>query len=287
MEWILLYIHKPPVREPLARIRAVSIARELTGLIAMNSVATRRSVSKQDLDALLTRYAPLVKRIAYHLGGRLPASIHPSDLMQAGMIGLLDAARNFDARHGASFETYAGIRIRGAMLDEVRRSDWAPRSIHRRAREMAQAVVKVEHAQGRHAKDHEIAEALGITLNEYHETLRDISEHRVLSFEELALKEDATSEPVLEYEGDPQYRLQANEIRQAVSKEIAKLPEREKFVLALYYHDELNLREIGEVLGVTESRVCQIHSQALIRLKARLIEKSESGQFDRLSVVTA
>lgn len=252
----------------------------------MNAVVTRSRKSKQDLNALMTRYAPLVKRIAYHLGGRLPASIHPSDLIQAGMIGLLEAARNFDARHGVRFETYAGIRVRGAMLDEVRRSDWAPRSVHRRARQLAQAVVKVENAMGRHAKDHEIAEVLGITLNEYHEILRDISGHRLLSFEEIALNEDVKVELALEDECDPSYMLQADQTRQVVSMEIAGLPEREKLVLALYYHNELNLREIGEVLGVSESRVCQIHSQALIRLKARLSEKIETEVVDQSSVVT-
>lgn len=241
----------------------------------MNAVAAYTTEQKRDLDALVARHAPLVKRIAYHLSGRLPASVQPADLIQAGMIGLFEAARKYDAGHGASFETYAGIRIRGAMLDEVRKNDWAPRSIHRCARELAQAVAKVESVKGGSAKDHEIAETLGITLDEYHGMLQDVSGHRVLSFQDAALDEEAIAESTFEKEHDPCDALQRRQMQQELAGVIGGLPERERLVLSLYYHEDLNLREIGAVLDVTESRVCQIHSQALIRLKARLASECE------------
>ena len=235
----------------------------------MNALAQYASNQDGDLNAIVTRYAPLVKRIAYHLSGRLPASIQPGDLIQAGMIGLIEAARHYDAQQGASFETYAGIRIRGAMLDEVRKSDWAPRSVYRKSRDMARAISKVENTKGGSAKDHEIAEAMGMTLNEYHQALQDVSGHRVLSFEDVALDEDRLADSILDKQDDPSQAMQNEEVRRELAKAITELPERERLVLSLYYHEELNLREIGHILEVSESRVCQIHSQALLRLRAR------------------
>lgn len=228
---------------------------------------------KSDLDSLVKRYAPLVRRIAFHLSGRLPASVHPADLIQAGMIGLFEAVRNYDVNYGASFVTYAGIRIRGAMLDEVRKSDWAPRSVHRRAREMAQAVAKIESVKCGIARDHEIAETLGITLGEYHDAVQDVRRQRVLNFDDAALDEGAIAEGAFKKDNDPCDALQAYQAQQALAAALAVLPERERLVLTLYYHEELNLREIGAVLTVSESRVCQIHGQALARLKTRLAEE--------------
>jgi len=223
-----------------------------------------------ECDDMVVRYAPLVKRIAYHLAGRLPKSVQPADLIQAGMIGLLEAARHYDATQGASFETYAGIRIRGAMLDEVRRGDWAPRSVHRRAREIAEAVNRVESAKGGEARDSEIAQALGVSLDEYHQALQDVSGHRVLSFEEIGGDDGSIADDLKDPTLDPQEGTQARELKREIAAAIEELPERERLVLALYYDEELNLKEIGEVLGVSESRVCQIHGQALVRLRARL-----------------
>lgn len=236
----------------------------------MNVLAQYAKTQEGDLNALIARYAPLVKRIAYHLSGRLPASIQPGDLIQAGMIGLIEAVRHYDATQGASFETYAGIRIRGAMLDEVRKSDWAPRSVYRKAREMSRAITKVENAKGGAAKDHEVAETLGMSIEEYHQALQDISGHRILSFEDVALDEERLADNRVGKEDDPSAAMQGEEVRRELAKATSALPERERLVLALYYQEEMNLREIGQVLEVTESRVCQIHSQALLRLRARL-----------------
>ncbi|MDR6983964.1 RNA polymerase sigma factor for flagellar operon FliA [Rheinheimera pacifica] len=222
------------------------------------------------MQQLVERHAPLVKRIAYHLLARLPASVLVDDLIQSGMIGLIEAAKNFDGSKGASFETFAGIRIRGAMLDEMRRGDWTPRSVHRNARLIAETIAELESQHGRDIKDIEVAEKLDISLDEYHHMLSDISSGRIIGIEDLGISEDVlvTSGDT---EGDHLYESQANEsFHQDLVKTISNLPEREALVLSLYYNDELNLKEIGAVLNVSESRVSQIHSQALVRLKARM-----------------
>jgi len=222
------------------------------------------------MQQLVERHAPLVKRIAYHLMARLPASVLVDDLIQSGMIGLIEAAKNFDGSKGASFETFAGIRIRGAMLDEMRRGDWTPRSVHRNARLIAETIAELEAIHARDIKDSEVAEKLDISLDEYHHMLNDISSGRIIGIEDLGVSED-----VLVTSGDTDsdhlYETQANEtFHQDLATTISSLPEREALVLSLYYNDELNLKEIGAVLNVSESRISQIHSQALVRLKARM-----------------
>ena len=218
----------------------------------------------------MERHLQLVKRIAYHLAGRLTPSVQVDDLIQAGLLGLLEAARVYDSRQGATFETYAGIRIRGAMLDEMRKTDWTPRSVHRNARRLSEAVRAVESREGREARPQEVAAEMGVDLDSYHAMLRDAVTSRVLSFEDM-FEADSDREDILPGDGEtPVESLVHEGFRQAVTEAIGGLPEREGLVLALYYDEELNLREIGEVLGVTESRVSQIHSQALVRLRARL-----------------
>uniref|UniRef100_A0A486XVL1 RNA polymerase sigma factor FliA n=1 Tax=Rheinheimera sp. BAL341 TaxID=1708203 RepID=A0A486XVL1_9GAMM len=222
------------------------------------------------MQQLVERHAPLVKRIAYHLLARLPASVLVDDLIQSGMIGLIEAAKNFDGSKGASFETFAGIRIRGAMLDEMRRGDWTPRSVHRNARLIAETIAELEAQHGRDIKDSEVAEKLDISLDEYHHMLSDISSGRIIGIEDLGISDDVLVTSG-DSTGDHQYETQANEsFHQDLIKTISSLPEREALVLSLYYNDELNLKEIGAVLNVSESRVSQIHSQALVRLKARM-----------------
>jgi RNA polymerase sigma factor for flagellar operon FliA len=231
---------------------------------------------KQD-EALVHQHMGLVRRIAHHLIGRLPASVQVEDLIQAGAMGLLEAARQYDASHGASFETYAGIRIRGAMLDEVRRHDWSPRSAHRTMREIGAAMHAVEMRTGSRAEGRDIAEQMGVDLDEYHALLRKSTETRVFKLEDI-FGPDVDSGDMLP--GDvrgPAGNLEDFKLTEAVVAAIDKLPERERTVLALYYDEELNLREIGEVLGVTESRVCQIHSQALVRLRSKLTEWQGDG----------
>ena len=243
----------------------------------MKNVAEYKKTANADLGGrsqkeLVDIYAPLVKRIAYHLMTRLPPTVQVDDLIQSGMIGLLEAARNYDASQGASFETYAGIRIRGAMLDEIRKGDWAPRSLHRKVRAITGAVAEIEAEFGRDARDVEVAERVGVSLDDYYHTLQDATGYRVFSFEDLPTGEEGMTEGLTEKIPEPLENVQKDRFKEALAKAIAGLPERERLVMSLYYKEELNLRETGEVLGVSESRVCQIHSQALIRLKSRMSE---------------
>lgn len=226
--------------------------------------------NQADADQLVRDQTPLVKRIALHLLGRLPDFVQLDDLMQSGMIGLLEAAAKYDPAHGASFETYAGIRIRGAIVDEIRRGDWVPRSVHRNARRVAQAIRKVEEREGRSAQDKEIAAALEMTLDAYFSCVSDASSGRLFSLDEMEESGESPSLVSESEEADPFGALQSSSFRQGLARAIDGLPERERLVLSLYYQDELNLKEIGAVLGVSESRVSQIHSQAALRLKARM-----------------
>jgi RNA polymerase sigma factor for flagellar operon FliA len=218
------------------------------------------------------KHGELVKRIAYHVISRLPAHIDVDDLIQAGMIGLLNAAQNFTPTKGANFETYAGIRIRGAMLDEARKSNWTPRSTFRNAKQVSQAIRAIEGKTGRDARPPEIAEALGVSLEEYHHMVESAASSRLLSYEQLAEDPERSSMLPDTPEDGPETVLEDDQFREALARAIATLPERERLVLSLYYDDELNLREIGEVLEVSESRVCQIHGQAVVRIRARLDE---------------
>ena len=226
-----------------------------------------------ETNAFLHKHSPLVKRIAYHLISRLPASVQIEDLIQAGMMGLMEASRNYDATQGASFETYAGIRIRGSMLDEVRNGDWTPRSVHRKLRELTDATRKVENRKGCDATDHEVAEELGVNLNEYHRIINDAAGARVFSLDQTENDEDASiAEFIPNEDSGPLESLQNQSFKQALADCIQNLPERECLVMSLYYDEEMNLREIGEVLGVSESRVCQIHGEALVRIRARMTD---------------
>ncbi len=223
-------------------------------------------------DDLLEQHADLVKRIAYHLANRLPPSVQLDDLVQAGMIGLLDAARNYDEGRNASFKTYASIRIRGAMLDEIRKNDWIPRSVHSKAKMLAEAIRTVENREGRDARAQEIADELGLTLEQYHELLKSANGQKVLSLDEAVSDEgDGSLLDALTDNGpNPMENMQEQDVKKLLADAIASLPERERMVMSLYYDEELNLREIGQVMGVSESRISQIHSQAIIRLQARI-----------------
>ena len=228
--------------------------------------------SNRETDAMVMRHAELVKRIAYHLAGRLPASVEVSDLIQAGMLGLLEAASNYTADRGASFETYAGIRIRGAMLDALRKLDWAPRSVHRKARAAQQAIRELEAEFGREARDGEIAARMGVSLEEYHKISHDAASCRISSLDDSNGEEDSLLGRIEDETSNPFADASDEGFRKALARAIKELPERERLVMSLYYDDELNLKEIGAVLKVTESRVCQLHGQALVRLKARLVD---------------
>ena len=232
---------------------------------------TYSNVAKQDRyssEDLITQHVDLVKRIAQHLIARLPSTVDIDDLMQSGMVGLLEAAGNFDPTRGASFETYAGIRIRGAMLDDIRKHDWTPRSVHHKYRKVAEAINAIEGETGRPARSEEIAKRLDMSVDEYHKVLADSSSSRLFSLEETLDEPSLHRAPPQSDSATPEQELYESQFRGQLADEINQLPERERLVLSLYYERELNLKEIGQVLDVTESRVCQIHGQAMVRLRA-------------------
>ncbi|WP_434356287.1 RNA polymerase sigma factor FliA [Parasalinivibrio latis] len=223
-----------------------------------------------DSQAFLERFSPLVKRIAHHLIGRLPASVQVEDLIQAGMVGLLEAQQNYDPSKGASFETYAGIRIRGAMLDDIRRGDWVPRSVHKASRQISEAISVLEGELSRDPTDVEIAGHLNITLEQYYHAQNDINNGRLIGLEDVGVSEDAFVCDKIREENLPFEDVAEDNFRESLAEAIRSLPEREALVLSLYYDEELNLKEIGAVIGVSESRVCQIQSQAMQRLRSKL-----------------
>ncbi|AJC15396.1 RNA polymerase sigma factor FliA [Pandoraea sputorum] len=231
---------------------------------------------KVDTNDTLTQYAPLVRRLALQLMAKLPASVELEDLIQAGMLGLLDAANRYQETQGAQFETYASQRIRGAMLDELRELDWASRGIRKTAREIEKAVQRLEQRLGRGPSESEIAGEMSIGLTEYQQMLQDVHGCQLIYYEDF---EAADEEPFIDRicadpGADPLTMLLDEGLRGGVVDAIDRLPEREKLLMSLYYEQGLNLREIGAVLEVSESRVCQLHSQAISRLRATLREKA-------------
>jgi RNA polymerase sigma factor for flagellar operon FliA len=232
---------------------------------AINSTASPRRCASE---ALVTRHAELVKRIAYHLARRLPASVDVADLIQSGMLGLLEAGTRYASDRGAVFETFAGIRIRGAMIDTLRKLDWTPRSVHRKARAVAIATREIENQTGREASDSEVASRLDVDLGEYYSRVHDGARCR------LAELNNITAASMTEAAPDPFREVADEAFRGALAREIGALPEREKLVMSHYYGNGRTLKEIGRILKVTEARVWQVHGRALLRLRARLAEWS-------------
>jgi RNA polymerase sigma factor for flagellar operon FliA len=221
-----------------------------------------------DPQRLVEAQSNLVRKIAYHLMGRLPASVLVEDLIQSGMLGLLEAARNFDATKGASFETFAGIRIRGAMLDDLRKGDWVPRSVHRNSRSISNAISLVEGETGEDAQPIDIAKQLGVTLVKYQAMLNDVNCAKLVAYEDFANAEELLTQHKAD-ENTVFDQVCEHEFSDQLVVMIKALPEKEALVLSLYYDEELNLKEIGSILEVSESRVSQILSQAIHRLKAK------------------
>ena len=232
----------------------------------MNAASVYASQQNLQQNEKIAAHLPLVKRIALHLLARLPSSVELDDLQQSGLLGLLSAVRSFSPDQGASFETYAGIRIKGAMLDELRKLSWAPRSVNEKSRRLAAAVRAVESRNGGQASDQESAVELSVSLDEYHALL-----HETASCQ-LVLLEDSHEEALQELDAGPEAIMQDDRFKAALMGCIDQLPEKEKLMMALYYQEDLNLKEIGQVLDVSESRVSQIHSQALTRIRAKMVD---------------
>ena len=245
----------------------------------MSRMTTSRAIgaykqhAADSIEARVNTYAPLVKKLAYHMVARLPASVEVDDLIQAGLIGLMDACRNFDPAAEVQFETYATQRIRGAMLDELRGADWLPRQLRRSMRDIESAMSKLEHQLGRPPTEAEIAKSMGLPLAEYQELLADCRGHQLIYYDDYDSDDDgrnALNNMAADHTADPINGLDDADFKRVLLDGIKTLPEREKMVMALYYEQELNLKEIGAVLNVSESRVCQLHSQAVARLRTKL-----------------
>lgn len=226
----------------------------------------------KDKEDFFDEFAPLVKRIAYHMMAKLPASVQVDDLIQAGMIGLLDAINRYEGSYGRQFESYAAQRIRGSILDELRDADWLPRSVRKKMRQIEVAVTKLEQQNGCAPSELELADELQISLDEYHTTLQSARGAQLIYYEDFQQDDD---EPFLDRlmidDGrNPLDLLVDESLRKSLVDAIENLPPREKLVMGMHYEQEMNLREIGEVLGVSESRVCQLHTQAIARLRGRL-----------------
>jgi RNA polymerase sigma factor for flagellar operon FliA len=231
---------------------------------------------KADKNSLLTEHAPLVKRLAHQMRAKLPPSVEVDDLIQAGMMGLLDAINRYEENHGAQFETYAVLRIRGAMLDELRSSDWMPRSTRANMRKVESAMAALQQQLGRPPSESEVAKSLKVSLAEYQDLLGDSGGHQLLYYEDF--HDDEGGDSFLDRhavdDADPLKSLLDTDFRQTVIDAIDALPPREKMLMGLYYEEELNLKEIGAVMGVSESRVSQLHTQAVARLRTYLRERS-------------
>jgi len=232
-------------------------------------------------DALLDQHALLVKKLAYKLKAKLPPSVELDDLIQAGMMGLLDAMNKYEEGHGAQFATYAAQRIRGSMLDELRSADWLPRSIRKNMREVETAITQLEQQLGRAPSENEVAKGLSLSLDKYYDKLTHCSGHQLVYYEDF---HDAESQGehfldrfVQDDKSDPLSSLLESDFKDAIIAAIEHLPEREKILMGLYYEQELNLKEIGAIMNVSESRVCQLHSQAVGRLRATLKEQAWTG----------
>ncbi len=232
-----------------------------------------KKVDDRQREDLILKFAPLIKLIVNRIAIRLPPHVDTEDLVNAGVIGLMDAIEKYDPMRGTSFKTYAEFRIRGAILDELRILDWFPRSIRQKVNRLENAFSNLERQLGRTATDEEVAEALDMDLEEFYEILAQASAVSLVSLYDMG-REEGEERSLLDCiaggEDDPAATLESQEVYEAVGRAIERLPEKEKIVISLYYYDELTMKEIGKVLKLTESRVSQIHTKAVIRLRAKL-----------------
>ena len=230
------------------------------------------AIGMLNMDAAIETYSPLVKRMAHHMRAKLPQSVQLDDIIQAGLMGLMDAISRFQENQGTQFETYATQRIRGAILDELRSNDWLPRGLRRSMREIESAISRLEQTLGRAPTEREMAKEMGITLKEYQQRLQEARGYQLFHIEDFTSGEDDgfLDRNFPDNTANPLERLQDSRLREALVQAIKELPERERVLMGLYYDKELNFREIAAVLEVSESRVCQLHSQAVARLRVKI-----------------
>jgi RNA polymerase sigma factor for flagellar operon FliA len=254
---------------------------------AARHIKAYETVPHQDAgrDALILEHLPQIKYIAHRISAKLPSHVELNDLVSAGVLGLLDAVEKYDPGRGVKFKTYAELRVKGAILDSLRSLDWAPRSLRKRSKDLEKVYKELEQRLGRPASDKEVCDELGITLDEFFELVDQIKGLNLGSFHEMASQEDdRNSEPLVKYvpdapQMDPFFIFHKSEIRGLLATAIDALPKKERLVVSLYYFDELTMKEIGKVLGVNESRVSQLHTKAMLRLRTKLrkIKQDDNG----------
>jgi RNA polymerase sigma factor for flagellar operon FliA len=249
----------------------------MQGYGGKDGLTGRGRLSAPEREALILEHTPLIRYVAGRIAMRLPAHVPLDDLVSAGVLGLIDAVDKFDPEQNVKFKTYAEFRIRGAILDELRAMDWVPRSVRRKSTQLEEIFQQLQRRLGREPTDDEAAEELGVSLDQFYGLLDQVKAVNLLSLDDQdnPLLGQLDAEQVLaalgrEESEDPLARLGLAELRAQVAKAIGGLPEKEKLVVSLYYYDELTMREIGEVLGYTESRISQMHTKAILRLRARL-----------------
>jgi len=233
-------------------------------------------ITTENREEVIKRYSPMIKYVANRIAMRLPPHIEVDDLISVGVLGLMDAISKYDSSRGAKFKTYAEFRVRGAILDELRAMDWVPRSIRQKASNVDKVVQKLQAKLSRSPEDEEVAEEMGISLNQFHDTLNETKSIPVFSLEDLGIaKESGEQQSLLDClagkaDADPQTQIRLIELKEIIAKAIDALPEKERLMVSLYYYEELTMKEIGAVLEITESRVSQIHSKAVYRLRTKL-----------------
>ena len=233
-------------------------------------------ITQENREAVIMEYAPMIKYVASRIALRLPPHIEVDDLISVGVLGLMDAIGKYDPNRGAKFKTYAEFRVRGAILDELRSMDWVPRSVRQKATSVDAVVQKLQAKLGRPPSDEEVAKEMGVSLDEFFRTLNQTQNIPILSLEDLGIaKESGEQKSLLDClagksDADPQTQLRLNELKEIIAKAIDTLPEKERLMISLYYYEELTMKEIGEILSITESRVSQIHSKAVFRLRTKL-----------------
>ena len=236
-----------------------------------------KGLSLKERNQIIEKYLPMIQCVARRISSRLPAHIHHNDLISSGVFGLMDAIKKYDPDRNNKFKTYAEFRVRGAILDALRSQDWTPRSIRDKAKRIEKTIKQLEQDLSRYPTENEVAEALDLSLEEYHVALGQTKEVNIISIDEGTVLEHDKSlmQKMLEDEDSQIIRLNKKDIHQIIIDAIKELPERQRIVLSLYYYEEFNLRKIGQILKVTESRVSQLHTQAIERLKNKLINRME------------
>ena len=233
-------------------------------------------ITTENREEVIKRYSPMIKYVANRIAMRLPPHIEVDDLISVGVLGLMDAISKYDSSRGAKFKTYAEFRVRGAILDELRAMDWVPRSIRQKASNVDKVVQTLQAKLSRSPEDEEVAEEMGISLNQFHDTLNETKSIPVFSLEDLGIAKDSGEQQSLldclagKADADPQTQIRLIELKEIIAKAIDALPEKERLMVSLYYYEELTMKEIGAVLDITESRVSQIHSKAVYRLRTKL-----------------